>query len=285
MPWFYVDDEFAFSRKAVAAGNAAIGLWTRAGSWSRKEGTHGFIPIDMARALGTPAQAAKLVAVPAESKAGLWVKTTGGFQFHEWDDRYDTERERQIRERRSAAGRLGGIKSGATRKTGSKNEAFASAKPEANASANASANPKQNPKQNRTHVLVPDGGSVGELSYESYARDIETPPTKSAEPPQNRCSEHLHHPNPPKCGACGDARRRRETWDREQARIAAEQRSSEARKSAEIRARSIADCALCDGDGYANGRPCDHDPTAAERNRNGIAAVRAALAAKGNPDA
>ena len=33
MPWFNVDDGFAFHRKAVRAGNAAIGLWTRAGSW------------------------------------------------------------------------------------------------------------------------------------------------------------------------------------------------------------------------------------------------------------
>lgn len=34
MSWFKVDDHLAFHRKTLAAGNEAMGLWVRAGSWS-----------------------------------------------------------------------------------------------------------------------------------------------------------------------------------------------------------------------------------------------------------
>ena len=80
MPWFNVDDGFAFHRKVVAAGNAAIGLWARAGAWSAGELTEGFIPDHMVSTMGTLAQARKLVTV------GLWTTVEGGYQFHEWSD-------------------------------------------------------------------------------------------------------------------------------------------------------------------------------------------------------
>jgi hypothetical protein len=81
MPWFNVDDGFAFHRKTVRVGNAAIGLWVRAGSWCAKELTDGFVPDHMVATMGTPTQAAKLIA------AGLWLKVDGGYQFHEWAER------------------------------------------------------------------------------------------------------------------------------------------------------------------------------------------------------
>jgi hypothetical protein len=125
MPWFYVDDDMAFNRKIVAAGNAAVGLWSRAGSWSRKEGTNGFVPTAMARSLGSVGQIKALV------DNTLWHKVPGGYAFHQWDDRYDPAKEQERREKRAAAGRLGGLKSGKTRQ----NRASAS---EANAEASAS---------------------------------------------------------------------------------------------------------------------------------------------------
>jgi hypothetical protein len=78
MPWFNVDDGFAFHRKALLAGNAALGLWVRAGSWCAQQLTEGFVPDDMIENLGTITQAKKLV------KAGLWEVVDGGYQFHEW---------------------------------------------------------------------------------------------------------------------------------------------------------------------------------------------------------
>lgn len=82
MPWFNVDDGFAFHRKAVMAGNSAIGMWVRAGSWCARELTDGFVPDHMVRTMGTPAQAKRLVA------CGLWHRDDerGGYQFHEYSD-------------------------------------------------------------------------------------------------------------------------------------------------------------------------------------------------------
>lgn len=82
MPWFQVDDRMAYHRKIVAAGNSAVGLWARAGAWCAGELTDGFVPDHMVQAMGTAAQARKLVQV------GLWhrVDERGGYQFHEFTE-------------------------------------------------------------------------------------------------------------------------------------------------------------------------------------------------------
>lgn len=110
MTWFRVDDNLAFHAKVVAAGNAAMGLWVRAGAWSAQQLTDGFVPDHMAAALGTPAQAARLVAVR------LWTKGEGGYFFHEWagENRQPTReqvestrrraREKKAQQRRNSAG-------------------------------------------------------------------------------------------------------------------------------------------------------------------------------------
>lgn len=111
MPYFPVDDQFAFHSKVVAAGNAAIGLWTRAGSWCKSQANGGFVPEEMISALGTKVQAMRLVSV------NLWLLVPGGFRFHDWEHqsgnhaaeeekrRRDLARERQRRYReRNAAG-------------------------------------------------------------------------------------------------------------------------------------------------------------------------------------
>lgn len=81
MPWFKVDDNLAFHRKTVAAGNAAMGLWVRAGSWAAAHLSDGFVPDHMIAILGSPAQKKKLVA------AGLWIPVDGGCQFHGWNEK------------------------------------------------------------------------------------------------------------------------------------------------------------------------------------------------------
>jgi hypothetical protein len=78
MVWFKVDDGLAFHHKALIAGNAALGLWVRAGAWCGQHETDGHVPSKVAETLGTPAQAARLV------KAGLWVETDHGYLFHDW---------------------------------------------------------------------------------------------------------------------------------------------------------------------------------------------------------
>lgn len=84
MTWFRVDDNLAMHPKAIAAGNAALGLWVRAGSWCGQQLTDGFVPKAVAASLGTSAQAKALV------DAGLWTKVDGGWQFHDWTERQPT---------------------------------------------------------------------------------------------------------------------------------------------------------------------------------------------------
>lgn len=108
MVWFKIDDNMAFHHKIIAAGNAAVGLWARAGAACAQQLTDGFVPDHLAETLGTKAQAARLVSV------GLWVRVEGGYRFHEWQDRNPTRAEveaeraatakrvRQWRDRRNA---------------------------------------------------------------------------------------------------------------------------------------------------------------------------------------
>lgn len=106
MPWFYVEDNFAFHPKAVDSGNAAVGLWTRAGAWSQSTLTEGHIPTGIARQLGTVGEARKL------TTTGLWIAKDDGYEFHQWDQRQQTRaqieatreaaRERQRRAREKA---------------------------------------------------------------------------------------------------------------------------------------------------------------------------------------
>lgn len=93
MPWFKVDDALAMHMKAFAAGNKALGLWVRAGSWSMHQLTDGFIPQSVVLALGGDGDdAAALV------NARLWHQADGGYQFHDWAE-YQPTREKVLAER------------------------------------------------------------------------------------------------------------------------------------------------------------------------------------------
>lgn len=81
MTWFKVDDQLAFHRKATLAGNPAMGLWVRAGSWCAGDENGDIVPDAIVTALGgTKAQCQRLV------KVGLWHRADGGYRFHDWHD-------------------------------------------------------------------------------------------------------------------------------------------------------------------------------------------------------
>lgn len=103
MPWFKVDDNLAFSSKVMLAGNAGMGLWVRAGSWSAAQLTDGFIPSHVALALGSPDEATSLV------KSGLWVESDGGYQFHDWDD-YQPKKDDVLKEREDKRQRMADLR-------------------------------------------------------------------------------------------------------------------------------------------------------------------------------
>jgi hypothetical protein len=118
MVWFLVDDVLPFHERVLRAGNAAMGLWVRAGAWCSGQLTDGFIPVDVARTMGSPAEIRKLVSV------GLWSPETRndqqGYLFHAWaedgtgqkrqptkaevEDRRRKDREKKQRQRRNDHG-------------------------------------------------------------------------------------------------------------------------------------------------------------------------------------
>jgi hypothetical protein len=93
MPYFPVDDDMSFHPKVLAAGNEAIGMWTRCGALAKKHTTGGFVTLETVDAVGNRKLASRLVS------AGLWVAVDGGFQYHDWkqqagNDDADKEKER-----------------------------------------------------------------------------------------------------------------------------------------------------------------------------------------------
>jgi hypothetical protein len=96
MPYFPVDDQAAFHPKFIAAGNAAIGVWTRCGSWCKQHVSGGFVPAAIAFSIGGSRDVQKLVVV------GLWEKVEGGYQFHDWNDQagnFNADQEKARREK------------------------------------------------------------------------------------------------------------------------------------------------------------------------------------------
>lgn len=112
MPWFRIDDKAHSHPKLIKAGNAALGLWLRCGSYAAAHLTDGIVPGVVAELYGTKPQAAKLV------KAGLWHEhghdcpagcpnpAPGDYAFHDFlEDGRNTSRARAEAERKKARDR------------------------------------------------------------------------------------------------------------------------------------------------------------------------------------
>lgn len=98
--------------------------------------------------------------------------------------------------------------------------------------------------------------------------------------PPSRCPAHRLDENPPPCRACAEARQARKRWDAATAARIAARRTNDQRSLAADRARAIADCGLCDENGYAGTALCNHDPGARDRAARGMELVRAALTSR-----
>jgi hypothetical protein len=95
IPWFKVDDNLALHQKTLRAGNAAMGMWVRAGSWAMQQLSDGFVPDEVVALLGGKSLARKLV------DADLWDTVPGGYVFHQWQERQPTRT--QVEHDRDAA--------------------------------------------------------------------------------------------------------------------------------------------------------------------------------------
>lgn len=118
MPWFRLDDSFDTHPKVLMAGNEAVGLYIRCGTYAARNLTDGFVGQEIVLLYGSDSLAATLVRV------GLWHRARGGWNIHDYLD-YNPSREEVLAKRkiRSEAGRAGGVASGKAR-----------SKPEANRS-------------------------------------------------------------------------------------------------------------------------------------------------------
>jgi hypothetical protein len=98
MPWFRLEDSFHSHPKVIKAGNEAVGLYVRCGSYAAQHLTDGFIPEHVALLYGTPELIDSLV------QAKLWRRTKGGWRMPDYLD-YNPSKEAVENERRGKAER------------------------------------------------------------------------------------------------------------------------------------------------------------------------------------
>jgi hypothetical protein len=181
MTWFKVDDNLALHTKVLRAGNEAIGMWVRAGSWSAQQLTDGHIPREIVAILGGDKVAARLVAV------GLWHETEGGYDFHEWSERQPS-RQKVERERAAAQERKAKWKERREERT---RNAVPDAVPNADGTADATEprpDPtRPDPKQEKdlgTADAAPNGGILLKRFLDSFK-------AKTGQPYPDRSKGHL----------------------------------------------------------------------------------------------
>lgn len=98
MSWFCVDDGFHSHPKVMAAGNEAVGLFSRCGSYAAQHLTDGFIPEPVALQYGNRRLVKKLV------DTRLWVPEAGGWRMPDYLD-FNPSREQVLAKRRAATDR------------------------------------------------------------------------------------------------------------------------------------------------------------------------------------
>ena len=98
MTWFRLDDSFHSHPKVIAAGNEAVGLFVRCGTYAAQHLTDGFIRKDIALLYGSRALADVLVTT------GLWHRARGGWTIHDYLD-YNPSKEAVENSRKANAQR------------------------------------------------------------------------------------------------------------------------------------------------------------------------------------
>ena len=106
MPWFKVDDSFHSHPKVLAAGNEAVGLYVRCGSYAAQHLTDGFIPEQTVQSFGglNSSRGADGTLADALVKTKLWRRTRGGWIMPDYLD-FNPSKEAVENERRAKAER------------------------------------------------------------------------------------------------------------------------------------------------------------------------------------
>src|SRR5258708_38690712 len=112
MPWFRLDDSFHSHPKVIAAGNEAIGLYVRCGTYAAEHLTDGFIREDIAVLYGAsdtgsrrnPGTGKPETLAETLIRTKLWRRTRGGWRMPDYLD-YNPAKMAVDKERKSAAER------------------------------------------------------------------------------------------------------------------------------------------------------------------------------------
>ncbi len=119
MAWVRIEDTVTDHRKHLKAGPAACWLWVCGLAYCQRQLSDGMIPTEALPQLGAGFRISWLV--KRLVSAGLFDKVPGGFMVHDYHDYNETReealtRKRELSEQRAAAGRIGGLRSGLTRR-------------------------------------------------------------------------------------------------------------------------------------------------------------------------
>lgn len=191
MSWLRIDDGFMENGKVAPLSDAALRLWMLAGCWcQRNPHTDGFVPADLLSVISQNRWNQKVLKklslelvesrIAGTKEHGLWEEVDGGWIFHDWDNYQrsgggtssgtgvshgpDTPRAK------SAAGRLGGIKSAESRRL-------------KNGTAQPKQTPKQTSKQTEAEAVEATPEADSKQSPEADRSKIEAPPEAKLEAP------------------------------------------------------------------------------------------------------
>jgi hypothetical protein len=201
--WFKIDDSFYDHPKVFDAPDCAVALWTRAGTWSARNLTDGFVPSGMpARFCDDPERGVRELIT-----RGLWKRAKGGYLFHDWSV-YQPTKEEVIagRDEMSSGGSLGNHRRWHVGK-GKKNASCRYCQG------------KQDRVPNRPPDRVPDGipespPNPPARPGQSFGGALGDPLTpRAGDPPSPRCEKHRNADGSEPCGACRDARQALIRWE------------------------------------------------------------------------
>lgn len=113
MSWFRLDDRFHGNPKVLAAGNAAVGLYVRCGTYCADHLTDGFVPKNLAKNYGKPSEIRALLDV------GLWTENDTHYVMPDYLDfnpsKQVVEAERAAAKERMARRRSGDVRANTER--------------------------------------------------------------------------------------------------------------------------------------------------------------------------
>jgi hypothetical protein len=112
MPWFRLEDSFHSHPKVIAAGNEAIGLYARCGTYAAEHLTNGFIREDIAVLYGAsdtgsrrnPGTGKPETLAETLVRTKLWRRTRGGWRMPDYLE-YNPSKEAVDNERKARAER------------------------------------------------------------------------------------------------------------------------------------------------------------------------------------